>query len=325
MASVSLSEALTAFGRPATEIPRHPVFHGPAGALVTFGVLSGTGPIRYSGVWIGPKEIRFLEHEPKETGAAGAHQLRGNSALLFELYLAAARAYLERVEEIDERLAEAQQRGRSIPLSEVWTLQRHVAAVRAQIGRALVGFAECTTRFSDRFPAIEPAAPTVTGELVRVRELAMSVQQGLSDLILLRNAEESNRIAEAANALTRTSNRIAALANTSNIRMLGLTYIALVLGLVSAAALIPNTGATILGMPSASWVPGIWVDLILIVLIVIPAWLIFSRRWVRKILVDLEGAETRAEEGIDDLPEVSAADATHASARSREPSPGKPL
>ena len=325
MASVPLSEALTAFGRPGSETPRHPVLHGPAGALVTFGLPAPPGPMHYVGLWIGPKEIRFLEPEPKDTGAATAHRLSGASAALYELYLGAARVYLERVEEIDERLAEAQQRGRSIPLADIWTLQRHVAAVRAQLGRALVGFGECTTRYAERFPGLDAAAPAVTGELVRVRELAMSVQQGLSDLILLRNAEESNRIAEAANALTRTSNRIAALANTSNIRMLGLTYIALVLGLVSAAALIPNTGATILGMPSAGWVPGVWVDLILVILIVIPAWLIFSRRWVRRILRDLDEAEARAEEGILDLPEVSSAEAARGAPPPKEPPSGKPL
>jgi hypothetical protein len=324
MAGVPLSEALTAFGRPANEPPRHPVLHGPSGGLVTFGLPATNGTMRFLGVWIGAKEIRFIDPEPKETGAAQAHGLLGASALLFELFLGAARSYLERVEEIDERLAEAQQRGRSIPLADVWLLQRHVAALRAQIGRALVGFAECTTRFANRFPGIDMAAPTATSELVRVRELAQSVQQGLSDLILLRNAEESNRIAEAANALTRTSNRIAALANTSNIRMLGLTYIALVLGLVSAAALIPNTGATILGMPSAGWVPGFWVDVVLIVLMVIPAWLIFSRRWVRKILRDLDEAEARAEEGIDDLPEVSSTDAIQGVPRPRDRAPEKP-
>ena len=160
-----------------------------------------------------------------------------------------------------------------------------------------------------------------TAELVRVRELALSVQEGLSDLILLRNAEESNRIAEAANALSRTSNRIAALANISNIRMLGLTYIALVLGLVSAAVLIPNTGATILGMPSAAWIPGWWVVVVLTVLAVVPIWAIFSRRFVRRILVDLEDAERRAQEGVVDLPEVSDAEAV----RGVGPTPGKPL
>ena len=321
MAGVPLSEALTALGRPATESPKHPVLHGTAGTLIAFGLPEARGPIQYRGLWITAKAVRFLDPEPAASPAAFAHGLSGSSAQLFELYLGSARAFLERIEEIDERLAEAQQRGRSIPLAEVWALQRQVAAVRAQIGRALVGLAECGGRYADRFPGFSDASPMPTAELVRVRELALSVQEGLSDLILLRNAEESNRIAEAANALSRTSNRIAALANISNIRMLGLTYIALVLGLVSAAVLIPNTGATILGMPSAAWIPGWWVVVVLTVLAVVPIWAIFSRRFVRRILVDLEDAERRAQEGVVDLPEVSDAEAV----RGVGPTPGKPL
>jgi len=325
MSGVSLTEALTALGRPAVESPRHPVIHGTAGTLISFGLPTETGTMKFIGLWITPKQVQFLPPEPAETPAAAAHGLAGVPAQLFELFLTAARSYLERIEEIDERLADAQQQGRSAALSQVWSLQRQVAAVRAQIGRALVGLAECSGRYGDRFPGFPEAASTPMGELVRVRELAASVQDGLSNLILLRNAEESNRIAEAANNLSQTSNRIAALANTSNIRMLGLTYIALVLGLVSAAVLIPNTGATILGMPSASWVPGFWVDVILVVLAILPIWLIFSRRFVVNILKDITDSEKRAQEGVRDLPEVSESDAARSSAGPNVAGPGKPL
>ncbi|MCI4360516.1 MAG: hypothetical protein L3J91_02330, partial [Thermoplasmata archaeon] len=305
---VSLTEALTALGRPATEAPRHPVIHGAAGTLVSFGLPTESGTTKFLGVWITARDVQFLDPEPKETPAATAHGLAGVSARLFELFLTAARAYLERIEEIDERLADIQQRGRSVPLAG-----------------ASVGLAECSGRYAERFDGFAGAASTPESELLRVRELAGTVQQGLSDLILLRNAEESNRIAEAANNLSRTSNRIAALANTSNIRMLGLTYIALVLGLVSAAVLIPNTGATILGMPSAGWVPGVWVDVILVVLAIVPIWLIFSRRFVLRILRDISTSESRAQEGLDDLPEISASDAARASTPPRSTAPGKPL
>jgi hypothetical protein len=317
MSGVSLTEALTALGRPPATNPRHPVIHGAQGTLVSFGLPTESGTVQFLGVWITDRQVQFIDSDPKVTPAAAAHGLSGISAQLFELFLVAARSYLERIEEIDERLAEQQEKGRSIALNEVWSLQRQVAEVRAQIGRALVGLTECSGRYGDRFPGFPEAASTPMSELVRVRELAASVQDGLSNLILLRNADESNRIAEAANNLSTTSNRIAALANTSNIRMLGLTYIALVLGLVSAAVLIPNTGATILGMPSAAWVPGYWVDLILVALAVVPLWLIFSRRFVVGILRDITESEKRAQEGIDDLPEISAADAAR-----RTPGPG---
>jgi hypothetical protein len=174
------------------------------------------------------------------------------------------------------------------------------------IGRALVVSAEATGPSAKRFPQSEPALEAADREVGRVRDLAVSVQQGLSDLILLRNAEQGNRIAEFANELARTSNRIAALANISNIRMLGLTYIALLLGLVSAVVLIPNTAATVLGMPSASWVPGYWVDVSLVVLGVGSFLAVFTRPWVRRLLRDLGPSEQRAGEGLLDLPEVPA-------------------
>jgi hypothetical protein len=306
MAGVAVSDALEAFGRPVADPPRHPVLHGTAGTLITFGLPEADGRLRYTGVWVGPAGARFLDPIAPATGAPAAHGLSGPSAHLFDLFLDAARTYLERVEEVDERLAEVQQKGRTVPLSEVWSLERRNAVIRAQIGRALVGLAECGGRLAATFPAFPAALPAVAAELTRVQQLAGGVQQALSDLILLRNAEEANRIAEAANELSRISNRIASLANTSNIRMLGITYVALVLGLVSAAVLIPNTGGTILGMPSAAWVPGYWVDIILIALAIVPVVVIFTRPWVRVLLASLQDSEVRVGEGLRDLPELQA-------------------
>ena len=78
---------------------------------------------------------------------------------------------------------------------------------------------------------------------------------------------------------------------------------ALILGLVSAAVLIPNTAATILGMPSAGWVPGAWVDVVLVLLGLIPILVIFTRPWVVGMLRTLRESEVRVTEGIADLPE----------------------
>ena len=306
MAGVTVADALVAFGHPSNALPNRPVLHGSAGTLVTFGLPTADGGLTWAGVWIVGREVRFLGGEPPATGYAAAHHLTGAAAGLFELLVGASRVFLERIEEVDEKLAEAQQHGRTVPLNDVWRLQRKVAVLRAQIGRSVVVLAECGIRFPEAFPGLKEGMAPLIDEMTRVQGLAESVRQALSDLILLRNAEESNRIAEAANELSKTSNRIAALANTSNIRMLGLTYVALLLGLISAVVLIPNTGATILGMPSAAWVPGLWVDVILVVLAVIPLLLVFSRSWVRAFLHGIGGYEARVTEGIADLPELEA-------------------
>lgn len=317
MPTVGAPEAFEAFHLSVADPPKRPILHGPAGTLITFGLPASDGPIRWAGVWIAPSGPRFLQPVPPLPGPAAAHGLSGPSGELFDTFLIASRVYLERVEEIDGQLATTQEAGPSVPLSEVWKLQRRLAVVRAHIGRALVGLAECGGRFGEMFPGFGDAMTALTGELIRVQELAQNVHQALSDLIMLRNAEDSNRIAEAANELNRVSNRIASLANTSNIRMLGITYLALVLGLVSAVVLIPNTGATILGMPSAAWVPGPWVDVILVVLAIIPLALVFSRPWVRVMLRGLGEYELRVSEGVRDLPEMTPTGAP-------EPSPAAP-
>ncbi len=313
MPSVPAAEAFAAFHLSVSDPPKRPILHGPAGTLVTFGLPSAAGTMEWAGVWISPSGPRFLQTAPPVPGPAAAHGLSGASAELFDTFLTASRVYLERVEEVDAQLATTQEAGRAVPLAEVWKLHRRLAVIRAHIGRALVGLTECGSRFSDVFPSFGSAMTAATGELIRVQELAQSVQQALSDLILLRNAEESNRIAEAANELNRVSNRIASLANTSNIRMLGITYVALLLGLVSAVVLIPNTGGTILGMPSAAWVPGWWVDAVLVILAVVPLVLVFTRPWVKVMIRDLREYELRVAEGVRDLPEMTPEGAPEAS------------
>lgn len=305
MAVTTLPEALGALGRPPDQPPRRAVLHGPSGSLVTLGGGDPTHLSAYVGVWVGRDGVRFLGTGPSSRDVSVAHRLTGDTAMLFDLFAETARQLLERIEEVDGEAATLQAKGRAVPLSEVWALQRRVAGLRASAGRAVVAAAECEGPLAGWFPGFAEALPAMLSQLRGVQDLATSVQQSLSDLIVLRNAEESNRIAEAANQLARTSNRIAALANTSNIRMLGITYIALLLGLVSAVVLIPNTGATILGMPSAGWVPGAWVDVTLIVLAVVPLVLVFSRPWVHDILRTLRSSELRTAEGLTDLPEVS--------------------
>ena len=299
-----VDEALQAFGKPAQRLPPRPIIHGAEGSLLTFAVPDEEGRRHLIAVWVRPDGVRFLPPTPLTSrGASGAHGLRGAAAELFDRWVEAARAFHEATESVDSQVSELEARGATIPTSEIWRLQRTTAGLRAQIGRAMVVASECAGPLSPSFKGLAEALPSLLAELGRIQSLSASVQQSLSDLVLLRTAQESNRIAEAANELARTSNRIAELANTSNIRMLGLTYIALVLGLVSAAVLIPNTAATILGMPSAAWVPGPWVDVILVLLMIAPIVVIFSRPWVHRLLAHLRDSEARAAEGLRDLPE----------------------
>ena len=260
---------------------------------------------RVEAIWVQPKAIRFFGPMPPgpAPGPSAAHHLEGPSGELFDRWVGISRAFHERVEALDSDLALLQAKGNRIPTAEIWALGRSTATIRAQIGRAVVVVEEAAGPISVRFPGLRDAVPSLQAELERARSVAADVQQSISDLILLQNAEQANRIAESANRLSQTSNRIAELANISNIRMLGLTYIALVLGLVSAVVLIPNTAATILGMPSAAWVPGPWVDVVLILLAVVPFLLIFTRPWVLRVLRSFEEAEIPASEGIHDLPE----------------------
>ncbi len=304
--STPLAPALAAIGRTEADVPRHPVLRGNGETLVTFGRPGPEGAVQWVGVWVSPRGIQFLGETPTFKGAATSHRLSGATAQLFDLVIDSAHLYLARIEELDEHLSEVQQRGRSVPLPEVWRLQRQAALLRAQIGRSLVAVAVLSGPFADSFPGLAPALPSLEGELGRIQQLSSNLQQSLSDLILLRNAEESNRIAEVANELARISNRIAALSNLSNLRMLGLTYIALVLGLVSAVVLFPNTVATILGMPSAAWVPGAVVDVAIALAAALPLLLVLRPRWVRTLLSGLPGYEARAAEGISDIPEVPA-------------------
>ncbi|MGI0132900.1 MAG: hypothetical protein ACREDK_07430 [Thermoplasmata archaeon] len=305
MAVRTVPEALALLGHPPDRIPARPVFHGSAGTLLSLGLPDERRHYAWVGVWLAPSGVEFLGALPTTPGPSIGHQLTGDAARLFDLLAEAARHYLERVEEIDTQVANLQAKGRTVPLAEVWSLQRDLAGIRSQVGRAVVIAAESGGPLSPSFPGFVDALPSITGELERLRDLAANVAQSLSDLILLRNAEDSNRIAETANELSRLSNQIAALANTSNVRMLGLSYIALVLGLVGAVVLIPNTAATILGMPSAGWVPGSWVVVALVLLAVVPLFVVFSRPWVLRLLRDLRAYEGRAAEGIDDIPELS--------------------
>jgi hypothetical protein len=301
----ALADVLRALGDPPDRPPPHPVQHGEAGTLLAIPI-PGPDGTKWACLWLRPGAVDLLGPPSPPSGVSKSFDLPGETGKVVDRLAEATHAYIDGIEAIDEKFADLQERGALVPAKEVWALQREVAAFRGMIGRTLVVLEELSGPSLDRFPSGETAFAALSREVDRARQLAATVQQSLSDLIMLRQAEQGNRIAEAANQLSRTSNRIAELANTSNIRMLGITYLALVLGLVSAVVLIPNTGATILGMPSAGWVPGWWVDIILVVLAIIPILIVFTRPWVKHVLRDLATSERRIAEGLRDLPEIRA-------------------
>jgi hypothetical protein len=297
-------------------VPPRPVVRAANGLLVTVPLPRPGGEVAWRGVFVGPSGPERVGPPAETHRFSEAHHLTGASAEVADLLAEAARRYLEETETLDERVAELQGRegheGHG-GLAEVWRAGRAAARLRAHLGRALVAMAELERQPAKTFPGLADALPSLRSELERVEGLLASVQQAVSDLILLRNAEQANRLAATANDLGRLSNRIAELQNISNIRMLGITYLALILAIIGAVVLIPNTGATILGMPSAGWVPGLWVDGILAVLAVVPIVLVFSRPWVRQLLHGMGTYEFRVGEGMDELPErVPAASPTDA-------------
>jgi hypothetical protein len=303
MALTRVSDALAELGLPSEVPPRRPVLRGSSGTLLSVGVPVERGRTDWAGAWFTATEVSLLGPVPGVGGVQEFPGLPEATARVARLLGEVARTCLERTEDADADLAELQERGSRAPLGQVWQIKREVAGYGTLIGRALVVLAECEGPMADRLPQIERVAHSIESELERVRGLIQGVQTASSDLVLLRNAQESNRIAEMANELARISNRIASLANISNVRMLGMTYLAFLLALIAAVVLIPNTGATILGMPSAAWVPGIWVDVSLFVLAAVPIYVVFRQRWVWRMLHELRDFERTAVEGVRDLPE----------------------
>jgi hypothetical protein len=307
----SVSDALAALGRKGISTPRHPVLRGPAGTLLSVAIFDPQGKVSWHGAWVTSHGIEFLNPVDDEPGSliapgasSGGVPLPEPTRRLAALLGRALLSYLEQLENLDARMSTLQAEERKTPISEVGALQRSAALVNEQLARVLSMIAELSGALGSGFPELEDVLPSLEVEADRLQQLSTSLSQTFRDVVLLRSAEEANRIAEAANELGRISNRIASLQNTSNIRMLGIAYLAFVIALISVVVLIPNTAATILGMPSAAWVPGLWVDVILVVLAVIPIVVVFSRSWVLRVMRDLRGSEARATEGIEDLPEL---------------------
>jgi hypothetical protein len=301
--------ALRALGQSAGDPGRRSVLRGPAGTLVTLAALADDGAPVWHAFWFDAAGARPLGATVPESLLGRSVHASGASAAMIDLVQAAARSYVERLEVLGARVDALELRAESPPIAELAAVQRELAGTRKHVVRLGVVVAELDGPLGVGLPDLERALPAIRAETAHLEELSTGLAQAVRDLIAIRNAVESNRLAQSANELGRVSNRIAAIANTSNLRMLGVAYLAFVLALVSAVVLIPNTAATILGMPSAGWVPGLWVDLILLALAVVPIVVVFTRPWVLRTLRGIGSYEARAEEGLTDLPELSGTDA----------------
>ncbi len=272
--------------------------------LLTLAVLGSDGKPVWHGLWLSPGRVHPLGPAVGPSSLPARASAPEASRPLIDLLAAASRSLLERLEELGQRLDGLEATVEPAPLGELASLQRELARVRKHLFRLELLLAELDGPLGGRFPGIAEARAELGSGVARTADLAAGLQQAARDLLSLRTAHEANRLAEAANALGQTSNRISATANASNVRMLGVAYVALALALISAVVLIPNTAATILGMPSAGWVPGLWVDGILVTLAVVPAVVVFSRPWIRQMLAGWGGYERRSAEGLADLPEL---------------------
>jgi hypothetical protein len=299
----NLQDALVAVGHSSLSSSRSPVLRTAEATLVTLATLDKDGQPTWHGIWVAGKEFKVLGPDVPACLLVQGAKVPAPTRSMIDLLQAANRSYIEWIEVLGERLDGLELRPDPAPLADVSGVLHAIAGLRKQIVRLEVLVSELDGPLGEKFDGIATLLPAVRVEVTHLDELSTGIAQGARDLIAIRNSIDANRLSAFANQLGETSNRIAEVANTSNIRMLGVAYIALVIAVVSVVVLIPNTGATILGMPSAAWVPGLWVDVILVVLAIVPAIVVFSRPWVQRTLRGLQYSEMRTSEGLTDLPE----------------------
>lgn len=331
----SVAEALSTLGLPGPEPPSRPVALRKANlTLLPIAIIGPDLRAEWKGVWLEEGQPPRFLGSPIPAGIVTQRaKLTGASATLVDLLEASVMSLIERAEEIDQSLQRLEglpspREGHTAASSnraqnaELRAASQALLIIRRHVGRVVSITAELGGPLGANFPDLGRLFPMLQSQTDRLQNLALMLQGSFRDILLTRSAEESNRISEVANQLGATSNRISAIANTSNIRMLGIAYLALVVALVGASLLIPETAATILSMPSATWVPGTWVTLILVVTTAVPLIVIFTRPWVLSILRSLGSIESRSGEGIRDLPETDPSGTPTTGARPSGPRKG---
>ncbi|MGI0140480.1 MAG: hypothetical protein ACREBT_04965 [Thermoplasmata archaeon] len=315
----SVAEALAATGHAGPEPPFRPVvLAGSSGYFVPIAVFTDEARIDWRGMWIDAHGVGFLGTVSPEAVVPHPPLSPATSGLL-NLLSASAVSILERVAELDAALAEVPIGDLRLPPLSIENLHRRALLLRRHVGRLTAIVAELSGPLATPFPDLALVHEEMARQVDRLHAFTQSVEATLRDIVMIRSAAESNRISAIANHLGETSNRIGSLANNSNIRMLGIAYLALVVALVGAALLVPETVSTILSMPSATWVSGYWVVFVLTLSTVVPIVLIFTRPWLVRILRGLGSYEARSQEGLTDLPETTGSGAPVSSSGARHP------
>jgi hypothetical protein len=303
----NLAEAYQALGLPPDRRPGHVINRRRGQVMIHLGTVEPDFSIRPLAIWSNGTELKVLTTSGEfhaESPLSTEFHLTGGAAVSFEVFVQIARASLERIEDVDRKLGELEKDPLRAPLVKVLELKRHMGVIRAELGRAITGLAEVQEGRIVVAPEGPPAAlPTVREELLRLRDMTQATQSALTDIFMIRQTDQANQLQLVSNRMASVSNRIAELANISNIRMLGLSYVTLILAVVATVILFPNTAATILGMPSAAGIPNIVVYMALVGTAVAPIAWFASQRWIRDLFKGMARYEARVTEGIADLPE----------------------
>jgi hypothetical protein len=232
------------------------------------------------------------------------YHLTGGIATAFDAFVQINRTTVERLEDVERGLAELEKDPLNAPPLRVLELKRQVGSIREELGRAITGLTDMEEGRVVPLPeGAMSALRTVEQEMIRIRDMIQATQSALTDIFMIRQTEQANQLQLVSNRMAAVSNRVAELSNISNIRMLGLSYVTLILAVVATVILFPNTAATILGMPSAAGVPTVVVYMVLVGTAVAPMAWFLSQGWIRDLFRGMSRYEARVNEGMGDLPE----------------------
>lgn len=303
----NLKEAYLSLGLNPDRRPGHVVNRRHGQVLLHLGLIDRSFVVEPIALWSDGTSVQVVdsrgEFHPEVTPSAELH-IYGGAAVVLDMMAQISRMALERIEDVDRGLAELEQDPLHAPLLRVLELKRKVAIVREELGRAITGLSDLVEGRVLTFTGGPPSSfQTMEQELLRLRDLTQATQSGLTDIFMIRQTDQANQLQMVANRMAAVSNRIAELSNISNIRMLGLSYVTLILAVVATVVLFPNTAATILGMPSASNVPTIVVWMVLVGTAVAPIAWFASQGWIRELFSGMRRYEARVTEGLADLPE----------------------
>ena len=303
----SLTDAYLALGLHTGRRPGNVVNRRHRQVMVHLALIDGNFQVRPVAFWSDGTHIKVLDDAGEfhpDVNPSAELQITGGSGQVFDSITQMSRTSLERIEDVERSLAELEKDPLHAPAIAVLELKRKTATVRAELGRTISAVADFVE--GRLLPLAENArAPLRTSqeELLRLRDMTQATQSALTDIFMIRQAEQANQLQLVANRMAAVSNRIAELSNISNIRMLGLSYVTLILAVVATVILFPNTAATILGMPSAADVSPMIVWAALAGTAVAPIAWFASQKWIRELFHGMSRYEARVSEGIIDLPE----------------------